>query len=283
MTGNADQHDFWNDGPGGRTWSAHADDLDRMHAAVTARLLSALVPAPGAQLLDIGCGAGASSLSFAERLGPEGHVLGLDFARPLLEIARARAAERGLANVSFREADAQSASLPPGHFDAAISRFGLMFFDDPIAALANIRASLRSGGRIVFAAWSAAEHNPWFGAARAAAEAHFGPAPPTPPGTPGPTAFAEIDRVLDILLEAGFTEGEGRAETLELHHPGGLPVILDLAGEIGPIPGFLRDNDGGRRDLDAILADLARRFSDYEGPDGIRIPARVNLFTATAP
>lgn len=283
MSLNEDQHSFWNEGPGGRTWSKRADDLDTMHEPVTDLMHAALAPEPGMTLLDVGCGAGASTLSFARSVGPEGGVVGLDFARPLLEIAKARAEARGIGNAEFREGDAQTADLSAGRFDAVVSRFGLMFFEDPVAAFANIRASLVPGGRIVFAAWGAAEHNPWFGEASAAAEAHFGPAKPSLPGAPGPTAFADIDRVLDILLEAGFCEGAGAPNDLALHHPGGLATILDLAKVIGPVPGHLRDNDGTREDLRIILDDLGARFRKHVSEDGITIPARVNLFTALAP
>ncbi|WP_424931293.1 class I SAM-dependent methyltransferase [Amaricoccus macauensis] len=282
MRRNEDQSRFWNDGPGGKTWSARADDLDQMHESVTELLLETIAPEPGMRILDVGCGAGATSLTFAKHLAPEGEVVGLDFARPLIELARERAEARGISNVSFRIDDAQSADLGIALYDAVISRFGLMFFEDPVAAFRNIHTCLKPRARIVFVAWAGADQNPWFGEARAAAEEHFGPAKPTPPDAPGPIAFAEIDRVLGILERSGFEHRRGEARDIELFHPGGLQTILQLAKVIGPIPGYLRENEGTKADLAAILNSLGKRFCRMKDDNGITLPARVNIFEARA-
>jgi SAM-dependent methyltransferase len=280
-TQNEAQHGFWNDGPGGQAWSARADDLDRMMESVTRLLVDALAPRPGMRVLDVGCGAGASSLAVAARIAPGGAVTGMDFARPLLALARRRADEQGLANVRFLEADAQTVALPRA-FDAVVSRFGVMFFEDPVAAFANLLSGLEPRGRLVFVAWGPAALNPWFSGPAAAVAAQFGPIPPSPPGAPGPLAFAETGRVLDILSRAGFTQCRAEARPLELFHPGGRDVALGLARVIGPIPSFLREHGGTSEDIEAILSHLAGSFSRYAGPDGIRLPATINLFEAEA-
>ncbi|MCR5880984.1 class I SAM-dependent methyltransferase [Phenylobacterium sp. J367] len=139
--------------------------------------MAALAPSAGERLLDIGCGAGETTIELAERVQPGGAVVGLDISRPLLEAARARAAPSG---VEFIEADAQTHAFPPGSFDGVFSRFGVMFFADPVAAFTNIRRALKSGGRLAFVCWRAAAENPVMTTPMAAA-AHLLPPLPRKP------------------------------------------------------------------------------------------------------
>jgi SAM-dependent methyltransferase len=283
MTANVDQHTFWNTGPGGRNWSGHADDLDTVITAATGLLLGGLGLGPGMNVLDIGCGAGALALEVARAVGPDGQVLGIDFARPLLAVADGRLRAAEAANVRFVEADGQTFPFPPDTFDVVVSRFGVMFFDDSVAAFANIRSSLKPAGRIAFVAWASAAENPWFSLPYAAATARLGTTEPAPPGAPGPTAFAGIARVLGILSDAGFAEGCGTPRDIELHHPAGTGAVTEIARVIGPVAGVMRERGGTAEDLDAILADLTARLSVFETSDGIRIPARINRFQARNP
>jgi SAM-dependent methyltransferase len=195
---NADQIKFWN-GPGGQKWAAYQSDMDRNLADVTAALLPFAAAKPGERVLDIGCGAGQTSHMLAAAVGSTGHVTGVDISAPMLANARAQAA----ANETFIEADAAFHAFR-GEFDLVFSRFGVMFFDDPPAAFANIRKGLMPGGRLAFVCWRPAMENEWVTVPAQAARPFLPPQPPPDPLAPGPFAFADPARVERILTAAGF-------------------------------------------------------------------------------
>lgn len=197
---NIKQIEYWN-GPAGDKWVRYAERLDTLLAPFADAVLDTVALKAGEHVLDIGCGAGALTLKAASCVG-EG-AMGIDVSRPLLSLAKRRASDSGVA-VSFGEADA-SAYRSPQHVDALISRFGVMFFDDPVAAFAHLRDSLRPEGRMTFACWQSLGDNDW---ARAPLEAAMPllPEPPAapPPDAPGPFAFADQDRTASILRDAGW-------------------------------------------------------------------------------
>jgi SAM-dependent methyltransferase len=286
VSANEEQQAFWNQGPGGRNWSRHFAVLDGMQREVSALLQMALRPATGERILDAGCGAGALALEIAEAIASpgrdSGRVTGIDISAPLIAIARERAASAGRPDVDFLVADLQDHAFAPAAFDAAVSRFGLMFFADPVAAFRNIRAGTRPGGRLVFVAWAADSGNPWFSEARAAAVARLGAAAPSAPDAPGPLAFAGIPRVLGILAAAGWRDAGARVCDIGLDFEDGLPAALRLAQDAGPVSSVMRERGGSEADLAAILTDLGRRFAGFETDGRLRLPARVNLFEARA-
>ncbi|MDF2901645.1 MAG: SAM-dependent methyltransferase, partial [Phenylobacterium sp.] len=192
-TANADQIAYWNNAAG-ETWAALQDRLDRQIEPLGLRAIEAGAPQPGERVLDIGCGCGQTSFELARRVGPSGRVLGVDISAPMLEVARQRAAGAA-ANVSFIEADAQTHAFQNGGFDLAISRFGVMFFDDPTAAFRNIGAALRPGGRLSFVCWRPMLENAWMATPLFAAMPLLPPLPPPDPAAPGPFAFADPERV----------------------------------------------------------------------------------------
>ena len=149
---NAYQVADWN-GQSGERWVANQARLDAMVAVFGQAAIEAVAPATGECVLDVGCGAGASSLALAARVGPRGQVLGVDISEALIDRARALAPQDTPA--LFRVADASSAELPEGAFDILFSRFGVMFFDDPTGAFAHLRRALRPGGSLssAGAAW----------------------------------------------------------------------------------------------------------------------------------
>jgi SAM-dependent methyltransferase len=277
---NAGQAEFWNAAPG-QKWARYRDRLDALFTEITETLLARAEVAPGESVLDIGCGAGATTLAAADRAGPSGRVEGVDISETLLAEARARATGRG--TVSFRLADVQTHDFPAGAFDLALSRFGCMFFADPVAAHANIGRALRRGGRAVLMSWDAAERNPWSHLPRAAAVARLGPVPVDGPRVPGQFAFAEIGYVEDILASAGFTGIT--VETLDTHLRAGATATeaADLATLIGPVSRIMAEHGGTEDDRLAIAAELERALAPFAGPKGVRVPARVNLFTARWP
>lgn len=279
---NADQADFWNADPGQR-WVRFQEDLDALHEGVTGVLLAAARPQPGERVLDVGCGAGAQTFALALAVGPDGAVTGVDFSAPLLERARNRQDAQGVGNVVFRQVDAQVDDLGADAFDLVASRFGVMFFADPVAAFANIRGALRPGGRIAFVAWQGPEANPWFTLPQRLAVERLGAVAPTSPDAPGPMAFRDAGRVLKILEAAGFADARAEPVVTELHHPGGVLAAAALSTQIGPISRIIREKGGTDADRDAIGEKLATAFEAYQTPDGIRVPAGITIFGGVKP
>lgn len=207
QTPNRDQAAFWND-TAGRTWAELQDLLDRLLEPFVDPLIDAAAPRAGERVLDIGCGAGATTRALARRIEPGGLALGVDISGPLVEAARARAAAEGLTSAAFVQADAQAYAFEAEDFDAVVSRFGVMFFEDPEAAFANIRRGVRRDGRLAFVAWRGPADNPFMTAGVRAA-APFLPQMPAPaPDAPGQFGFADGARVRRILEATGWREVE---------------------------------------------------------------------------
>jgi SAM-dependent methyltransferase len=202
---NASQIETW-DGPGGQHWVAEAERYDRMTRSFGERIIEATAPEPGERVLDVGCGNGAVALAVSALVAPGGSVMGLDISGPMLAYARRRAEQAQIASVSFRQGDAQVYPLPQASFDAAVSRFGVMFFDDPVTAFANIGRALRPGGRIAFTCWRDLTVNDWLMVPAAAALQHVPMPDLGQPGAPGPFSLADPDRVHQVLRDAAFTQ-----------------------------------------------------------------------------
>jgi SAM-dependent methyltransferase len=195
---NADQIEYW-DGPAGAHWVAEQDRYDRINVEFGERIVAAVDAKPGERVLDVGCGNGALSVAIGPLVKPGGSVLGLDISGPMLATAARRAAQAGLDNVSFERGDAQVYPLDAAAFDAVVSRFGVMFFDDPAAAFANLARALRPGGRIVFTCWQELVRNEWLMVPAGAALA-FVPMPDLgAPGQPGPFSLSDPDRIRALL------------------------------------------------------------------------------------
>jgi SAM-dependent methyltransferase len=258
----APTHD-WN-GDSGARWAANLARLDRMLEDFGSAAIAAAKAQPGEQILDIGCGSGTSTFALAQRVGPTGHVLGVDISEQLVEIARAAAPDG--ASVAFRCADAATAALPQGQFDLLFSRFGVMFFDDPVAAFAHMRGALKPGGRAAFICWRGAQENDWVRLPMAAIRDIVQPAP-ADPNAPGPFAFGDRQRLADILAAAGFTAIEIAPFDTTLSYGRGasreaaVDDALDMAFQVGPLSRALADqsDDVRGRATDAVRAAFAKR------------------------
>src|SRR2546427_6919777 len=202
---NAGQVPYWNEAAGPK-WVAFQKIIDAQIAPLGERAMDRAGIAPGERVIDVGCGCGDTTIALARRVGPAGLVLGIDISAPMLERAAETARAEALANVRFENADAQTHRLPASAFDVVYSRFGVMFFADPVAAFANLRAALRPGGRLAFVCWQALPENPWLFVPLRAAAQHLTLPPPPAPDAPGPFAFAAPNRVRGILPRAGFAE-----------------------------------------------------------------------------
>ena len=257
---NEEQIEYWNGGAGDM-WVALQERLDRQLGSLGRVAFAALAPRAGERILDVGCGAGTTTLELAEAVGPTGRVVGVDVSGQLVATARRR---NRSAQVSFVEADAQTHVFDEP-FDAIYSRFGMMFFADPTAAFANLRRALAPDGRIAFVCWRSVEENPFMTAPMVAARKYFPNLPPPPdPEAPGPFALADGARLGRILAAAGFRDvaiaphdekigGNDRAGTLE------------LALHIGPLGRLLREHPDKR----AVVLDAVRDAVEALLVDGI--------------
>jgi SAM-dependent methyltransferase len=257
----------WNEARG-RVWVEMQEVLDGMLAPLEAPLMAVAFPGEGGRVLDIGCGAGATTLSMARRLGPTGFCLGVDISGPLVTAAEARAAAEGMVSAAFVHADAQTYRFEPRCFDAVISRLGVMFFDDPAAAFANIKRAARPGAKLSFVAWRTPAENPFMTtAARAAAP--FLPCLPAPdPDAPGPFAFADRDRVQRILDVSGWMDIDIRP--IDVPSRVAEKDLLSYVTKLGPVGLALLEVDeltrartaaAVRVAFDPYVADGAARFT----------------------
>jgi len=278
VTVNAAQEEYWN-GRAGETWTELSRLLDMELRTLGLEAQAALRPQPGERVLDIGCGGGETSLDLARAVSPGGAVLGVDISRTLLAVAERRVEDLD-ADVGFAAADAQTSDFGGERFDAAFSRFGVMFFADPAAAFANILKALKPGGRLAFVCWRPAAENPVMTAPMKAAEGLIPPQPPSDPLAPGPFAFADPERVRRILGEAGFGQVAIRPFDAEV---GGwtLEEAMAVAQRVGPLGAILRENPDLRPTvLDAVARELQRHM-DSDGK--VELGAAVWIVTATAP
>ncbi len=267
-----EQIEYWNGG-GGERWVAQQAHTDAMLAAVAERAIAHSGAASGERVIDVGCGCGATTLLLADRVGAQGSVLGLDVSAPLLSVARRRSADRP--NVSWLEGDAATVALPGG-MDLLFSRFGVMFFGDPVSAFAHLRTALRPGGRLVFACWRSLDENGWMKVPLAAAYQHVPKVPKLEPGEPGPFAFADPGHVARILAAAGFTAPRFTPLDLEfdIAGGGGLDRACRQAVEIGAASRALRDHPDAKP---AVIATLRERLRPYLRGDSVLLPGAVWL------
>lgn len=258
QSGNVEQIEHWN-GPAGERWALYRDALDRALRPFGQAAIERLSPLPGERILDVGCGAGDTLLEIARRLGGTGEAVGADISRPLLEAARARTGEA--ANVRWMEADVAAHPFDAA-FDAIFSRFGVMFFADPVAAFQNLRRALVGGGRLSFVCWQALEDNPWcalpLGAARAALAVL---PPPLDPHAPGPFAFADPRHVRRVLSAAGFSSIElGSFVAPVMLSVEGLDQAVEFVLRIGPVSRLYGDQP------EPVRADIRQRLRSALAP-----------------
>lgn len=231
-TANAEQVRLWNE-LGGPAWVRWQKTIDAQVEAIGLAGIDALDPAAGEHVLDVGCGCGHTVLELARRVGERGRVLGVDVSEPMLALAQQRAASQPQA--SFVRADAQTHAFEEGAFDAAFSRFGVMFFADPAAAYSNLRRSLKPKGRVRFLAWQPMNDNEWISVPMQVVRKHL-PEVEEPNGeAPGPFALANRERTRAWFEQAGFANVSVEPLDGEMAIAGGqsLEAAVDFYMEFG--------------------------------------------------
>jgi SAM-dependent methyltransferase len=276
---NADQIAYWN-GPGGQRWADRQQSQDIVLAPVCDVVVDHAKVRAGERILDVGCGAGATTVALAQKTGPTGRVVGIDISAPMLVQAR-QIAPKGLP-VDFMLADATIYPFEPASFDVLASRFGVMFFAEPARSFANMRKALRPSGRLAFACWREPRDNPFFMAPLQAVYKHVPKLPPPGPEDPGPFAFASEARVNRILSEAGFTDiAMERCElALDIAVGRGLDAAIEAALEIGPASRAL---DGQPPDVRVAATNSIREaLAPFVRGQSVLLPASIWIVTARA-
>lgn len=277
-TANEEQAEFWTEmAP---TWVEIDDRLEEVGGPPGRLAMDRLELLPGARVLDLGCGTGNTTIELAGRAAPGGRAIGVDIAAPMLEAARARAERQGVTDVEYRHADAQVDDLGDAVFDAAFSRFGVMFFADPVAAFANVRRALRPGGTLSFACWQGMLRNEWMLVPGGAAIEALGAVPEFPePGAPGPFSLEDPDRIRDVLTQAGFTSVDIAADNSELTaDESRVGELAATSNRVGVVRELLREADGATRQraYDAVEQALRARVVDGQ----VRLSRGVHLVLA---
>lgn len=240
--GDRDMATYWD--RAGQVWVEHQALLDRLMAPIAEAVIDAAGPVNGEAVLDIGCGSGATTFAAAWRVGPTGRPVGVDISPALVELARRRGGEDEVEGVEFLLADAQT-HIFQHEFDAIISRFGVMFFPDPVAAFVNLRQALKPGGKLAFAAWRSPEENPLSLIPLQAAAPFLPELPRFEKDAPGRFAFADPDRVRAILAQAGWEAVE--VARLDTTSPLNFDELLTMSLRVGPLSPILAQQEDAVR------------------------------------
>ena len=275
---NTDQAAAW-DGHEGDVWTEHADRYDRASWRLLDRFADAAAIQPSEAVLDVGCGTGAPTREAARRSGT-GPVLGIDLSTRMLELARARSAAEGLDNVTYERGDAQVFPFEPAAFDVAMSSFGAMFFNDPVAAFTNIARAVRPGGRLALAAWRTLPENEWLMALRGAL-ALGRDLPMPPPEAPTPFSLADAERVRGLLEAAGFEEVELTAVDEPIELGADAADAMAFASTMGIVEGLTHDLDEDQRAT--AMAQVADLMAAHETDEGVLLGSAAWIITAQKP
>ena len=274
---NNDMREFWN-GIGGHKWINYQKILNSSLETFGREAMIVAKATSCDHVLDIGCGCGDTSIEIARKVGPKGKVTGIDVSEVILNQAQEHALT--MTNLNFECVDAQYYDFDPQVCDLAYSRFGVMFFDDPGAALGNIRKALKPGGRMVFVCWQPVKNNQWINLPLDIAAKFLAPPPPSGPEVPGPFSFGETKRITEILEIAGFNSISISPYNAKFNLGKNSIEAADFISSIGP-SSYLMDNP----DTDEItktnfINDLRQTLALHETRNGIDLNAATWIVSA---
>jgi SAM-dependent methyltransferase len=282
--GNAEMIEFWN-GEGGQRWVRFQDILDTSLLPFGHRAMTASAVKAGERVIDVGCGCGDTSFELARRVGSDGGVLGVDASDPILNRAMSRMSLAEATSVKFERGDAQIHRFEGASFDLIFSRFGVMFFENPVAAFSNLQSALKPGGRLAFVCWQPARENSWVSLPVGVAAVHV--PPPTPPGPeePGPFSFGDPERVRKILADAGFIGSEIKSydTPFNIGNSGGIDEAVEFFMQIGPTARMIAEADADEATRSRIADDLRSSLKPHDTGQGLVMNAKAWVVTARKP
>ena len=276
---NKNQKDFWS-GKGGDIWVERQNAMDTMLSPLGEAALNKLNFNEEENVLDIGCGCGHTTLNIAKRIGPSGNVTGLDISEPMLKRAKESAFEMSITNTLFKCVDVQTEDLGDQIYSAAFSRFGVMFFEDSIAAFKNINKSLISGGYLSFVCWQSPAVNPWQSLFIQEVK-KFLDLPSPPPRSPGPFAFMESEYVSSILEESKFQDITIEGHEAEVNMFSGRSLSDSVKDYIAINPVVTQMlKESSENQIAEIVNSGIEAFSPYYSAKGLIFPSATWLVTA---
>ncbi|MGQ0580372.1 MAG: class I SAM-dependent methyltransferase [Reyranella sp.] len=271
----AEQAAFWN-GPGGQVWLASYERIDRTIAGFGEAALAAAKVQLGEHVLDIGCGTGVTTKALAQAVGPKGHVLGADIAEVLVQAARVERVD----NATFVVSDAGTHPFKDASYDLVFSRFGVMFFGDPVAAFRNLHRALKPTGRLVFICWRTPAENPWGLVPLRAAAPHLPPIPRPGPEDPGQYSFGDRARVERILKESGFGVPGIEAVDLPILMGKDVAEAVDNIGRFGPVA--RASAEATPEQIEKAKVAIAEAITPHKGAAGVVLSGACWLVRASA-
>ena len=260
----AEQAAYWK-GAGGTMWLGAYDRIQRGIADFSKIALEAANAQPGERVLDVGCGTGGTTAELARAVGANGRVLGVDISEPLVGAARAQ----GLANAAFEVGDATTYPFEAQSFDLVFSRFGVMFFGDPVAAFQNIRRAMKPSGRLVFLCWRTPPENPWAAVPMRAAQPFLPPMERPGPEDPGQYSFGDRARVEFILGQAGFSGLSIEPVDLMLNQGKDIPSVMQQIGDFGPLARAFKNAEPEQ--IAKAKEAIAEALKPHATPDGVKL------------
>jgi SAM-dependent methyltransferase len=272
-----EQAALWN-GRAGRAWIDGQATLDRMFSAFEDLLADTVRNASARRVLDVGCGTGSTTLAAARAAGAQGECLGVDISQPMIAVARDRAELEG-STARFVAADVQTHAFEPARFDLVISRFGVMFFDDPVAAFTNLRGAASAGAPLQVIAWRSPAENPYMTTAERAAAPLLPDMPVRAPGAPGQFAFADRHRVASILQDSGWAAIDIQPIDVDCAFPE--KHLVGYFTRLGTVGQALQDMDDATRRQ--VIGTVRAAFDPFVHGDEVRFTAACWMIGAKAP
>ncbi|NQV22707.1 MAG: class I SAM-dependent methyltransferase [Rhodospirillales bacterium] len=276
---NADMIEYWNSAAG-RKWVRFQSLMDMSLLPFGQGAMDASGVKTGDTVIDVGSGCGDTTFELAQRVGLAGQVLGIDVSKPALAQAQGRAAYKTTRNFKFAQGDAQTHPFDAAAYDLIFSRFGIMFFDDPVAAFHNLWAALKPGGRLAFVCWRPADENEWVRVPCAAAREHLPQSASPVPGAPGPFSFGSADRTRQVLADAGFAGIAIEPYDAPLVADASLDEAVDFLMQIGPVGSAIVQSGMDNGTKARLAADLRKALEPFYTSQGVALGAAAWIVTA---